>query len=130
MGKRIDFSRLHDRFIVLVNTYMQREQKTQQEVAELIGVNRPHLCLVLNKNQSRPLTRIMIEKCVQMGVFMVQDIYDEKPLTADEAHFWGELKLVQRRDLTKYLYLIEQKGGLDTALSVLKMMAENNTSKK
>ena len=131
MGIRIDFSRLHDRFIALIHKELKPVgEMTQQEFADKIGVNRTHLNLVLNKNPQRPLTRVMIEKCVEKGIFNVDQIYDGKATSKEEIDFWGELEVSERKELKKLLYEVEQAGNMATLIPVMRALATKKAEKK
>ena len=66
--KRLDLSRLHGRFVKLIDKYMAENDCKQQDVADLIGVQRTHFNAIINRAPNRPLTGYYLLKLITMGV--------------------------------------------------------------
>jgi len=85
--KRLMLDRLHSKFTKLVKDYMQKEGVNQGELADLVGIQRTHLNMLLNGN--RPLSGYYIFMFLKNGVFAVNDIYDGKSDNQREQDFWA-----------------------------------------
>ena len=86
--KKINISRLQDRFIQLVTAYMQEHGMTQQDLAKTVGIQRTHVNALLNSACDRPLTAYYLWKFIMKGVVKVSDIQDGKETDGREKDFW------------------------------------------
>lgn len=74
--KKLDLSRLHGRFVKLIEKYMGEHNLKQQDIADLAGIQRTHFNAILHKASNRPLTGYYIERFILRGIFTMEEIYD------------------------------------------------------
>ena len=86
--KRLILNRIWDRFVCLVKKYMKENDLTQKQMAELIGIQRPHLNNLLNKNPKRQLSAYYVWLFLRRRIFTVTEIYDGQAETERESEFW------------------------------------------
>ena len=110
MFKRLLIPRLQDRFISLVEYYLDRNRLTQYELAEYVGIPSSHLSNLLHKK--RTLSASYILNFIVKGVFMANELYDGRALTETEKEFWTTVDAFQRIKLLHKIVSAE-KMGLD-----------------
>ena len=118
MKKRIDVSRLQDRFVKLVKHYMIKHDLTQQELADRIGMERTHINALLN--EKRKLSTYYIWIFIRGGVLKASDIDDGKAESKDEEEFWQIAKEAENTGtLSKIAQLRKQGVDVDALLDAV-----------
>jgi hypothetical protein len=110
--KKINISRLQDRFIQLVTAYMQEHGMTQQDLAKTVGIQRTHVNALLNSACDRPLTAYYLWKFIMKGVVKVNDIQDGKGTDGREKDFWEMASEVENIATLKKIAKL-RKAGFD-----------------
>jgi len=108
--KKILLTRLWDKFISIVLAYLEKENMTQQELADLVGMQRSHLNALLNKSPGRPLSAYYLLKFIRVGVVKVSQIYDKKATDEREVDFWKQAKEAANLKLLAKIARIREKG--------------------
>ena len=111
--KRLDLDRLNSRFTKLVNAYMETNDLSQKEVADLVGMHRTHLSTLLNQTGERPLTGYYILKFLSKGVFTVDQIYDGKAKDQREEDYWKTAREAENLSLLNFIARVRQQKGVD-----------------
>lgn len=88
--KKIDLTRLYERFVSLIKKYIADKGLMQHELAEMVDMNQPNINALLNKK--RPLTAYYLFKFIRRGIICVDEIYDEKAENDREKEFWAIAK--------------------------------------
>jgi plasmid maintenance system antidote protein VapI len=107
--KKIDLSRLHARFGVLLERYMAGHRLKQGQVAKCIGMQRTHLNALINAK--RPLSAHHLIKFIIRGIVKVSDIKDdchERP--EREMEFWAVATEAENISLLKKIARLRQHG--------------------
>ena len=109
--KKIDLTRLSDKFAESVREYISEHDLTQQQVADKVGMQRSHLNALLNKSPNRPLTAYYLLKFIRVGVIKVEQIYDEDEATDREIDFWKQAREAENNHkLSGKIERIREKG--------------------
>jgi len=108
--KKILLTRLWTVFVQLVNKYMSDHNMTQQELADLVGMQRSHLNAMLNKAPSRPLSAYYLLKFIRKGVITVAQIKDGQIESDREQEFWDQAKEAENLKLLSKIARIRQQG--------------------
>ena len=90
--KKIKLIRLWDKFITLALAYMSDHGITQQELADMVGMQRSHLNALLNRSDGRPFTAYYLLKFIRAGVISVAQIRDNNEDCDREKEFWMQAK--------------------------------------
>jgi hypothetical protein len=101
--------RLHDRFIELCWQWMGSNRANKTGLANQVGLPYPRISELLGKKKR--LTMYYTRRFIKRGVFMVDDIYDGKPESAEEAEQWDILRIQEDMPLQKKITL-SLKGTL------------------
>ena len=108
--KKILFTRLWDVFISLVVKYMTNNGITQQEMADMVGMQRSHLNALLNRSEKRPLTAYYLLKFIRAGVISVTEIRDNRVDNDREKEFWSQAKEAENLKLLGKIARIRAEG--------------------
>ena len=108
--KKIIIERLWDRFIFLVKKYLKENQLTQGQLAEIVDMQRSHLCALLNKAPKRKLSVYYLFKFIQKGIIKVSEIYDEKAENKREIDFWKQAREAENMNLLAKIARIREHG--------------------
>ncbi len=108
--KKILLLRLWNKFIIIVRKYMHDHNLTQQELADIVDMQRSHLNALLNKASTRPLSAYYLLKFIRKGIIKVHDIQDGKIDSNREADFWDQAKEVENTKLLAKIARIRKKG--------------------
>lgn len=108
--KRLDLSRLNFRFTKLVRAYMQDNDMSQKDIAEVVGMQRTHLNALLNQSGERPLTGYYVLKFLSKGIFGVKQIYDGKAKDEKEKDFWKTANEAENIGLLQRIARLREKG--------------------
>ena len=108
--KKLYLDRLHGRFVKLIEKYQAENDCKQQDIADLIGVQRTHFNAIIHRAPNRPLTGYYLLKLITMGVFTVDEIYDGKSKTKNEDDFWRMAKVAGNHALLHRIAQLEEKG--------------------
>ena len=113
--KKILIPRLQNRFIELVDIYLQKHHINQKQLVNLVGIPESHLS-ALKPNASRQSKRILsmnyVFKFIKKGVFCTDDIYDGNVESDREREWWELAKLIEKKPLLEKI-AYAQKLGLD-----------------
>lgn len=108
--KKILLIRLWNIFIRLVKKYMAEHNFTQQEMADLVGMQRSHLNALLNKSPGRPLSAYYLLKFIRKGVVAVHEINDDKATAKRERDFWSQAREAENLKLLSKIARIREQG--------------------
>ena len=108
--KKILLTRLWDVFISLVVKYMTNNGITQQEMADMVGMQRSHLNALLNRSEKRPLTAYYLLKFIRAGVISVTEIRDNRVDNDREKEFWSQAKEAENLKLLGKIARIRAEG--------------------
>jgi len=108
--KKILLIRLWDDFIYLIKKHLEYHEMTQQELADLVGMQRSHLNALLNKSEHRPLTAYYLLKFIRKGIIKLEDIMDEKATDEREIEFWLQAKEAENLKLLGKIARLRKKG--------------------
>lgn len=111
--KRLELSRLNNRFSKLVKAYMRDNDLSQKDIAELVGMQRTHLNNLINQSGDRPLTGYYVLKFISRGVFTVKQIYDGKAGDDKEKDFWKTAKEAENLSLLNFIGKVRDQKGVD-----------------
>jgi hypothetical protein len=89
--KGIVVNRLRERFIKLCWDWIAEHHANKNQLAREVGTKPPRVSDLLNKKTN--LTMYYIKLFILGGVFSVEQIYDGKPESKEEAMAWAKLKL-------------------------------------
>ena len=116
--RRLNLKRLQQRFSYLVRSYMQKEDANQGEIADLVGIQRTHLNLLLNGK--RPLSAYYVFQFIRTGVFKMSEIYDGKADTDREKQFWRTASEAENISLLSRIAELRKKGiDIDSLLNMV-----------
>ena len=91
--KKLDLTRLYERFVSLINKYIADNGLTQYELADRVDMNQPNINALLNKK--RPLSAYYLFKFIRRRIISVDEIYDENAESDREKEFWAIAREVE-----------------------------------
>ena len=108
--KKLDLSRLHGRFVKLIEKYQTTHDVTQQDLAKMVGIQKTHFNAILRKAPNRPLTGYYILRFIGAGIFSMDDIYDGKAKSEAELEFWEMAKVAGNHALIARIVRLQKQG--------------------
>ena len=106
--RRLDLSRLQPVFSKLVYAYLQKNNYTQGELAEMVGIRRTHLNLLLSGK--RPLSAYYVFQFIRTGIFKMSEIYDGGADNQREVEFWEMASESENVAILRRIVKLRKKG--------------------
>jgi len=107
--KRLDLSRLQNKFIDIIQAYKNNNKVNQKHIAKLVGIPESHLSNLL-KGQ-RKLSANYLLKFISKDVLKTSDLKDNK-FNENEKDFWEIAELIENSSILQ-LSNEAKKLGLD-----------------
>lgn len=117
MYKRTKVDRLARKFSQLVRDYLASHNMDQGQLAARVGLNRSHVCSLVNGNRS--LSTYYVWHFLRGGVFKVDELYDGQPESKTEEEFWEKEKVAENYALLGSVVNLRKKGIEDEELKSL-----------
>ena len=108
--KKIIIIRLWDKFIFLIKRYLKENNLTQGQLAEIVDMQRSHLCALLNKSPGRKFSAYYLFKFIQKGIIEVSEIHDEEEENDREVNFWKMATEAENSKLLAKIARIREQG--------------------
>ena len=118
--KNLNLIRLQDRYIQILNAFMQKHKLSKKDCAKRIGQNESIFCDILNKR--RELSALYILPALNGGIMTTKDIYDGIPADEREASFWARQKNAENPKIMNLVNRITDAGG--DPMTLLEVQAE------
>lgn len=108
MFKKIPLDRIQNSFIHLTNRYMKEHDLSQKELAKIVKI--PASCLSQYMTKNRKISAQTIYPFLIKEVFLVNEIYDNKPDSKREEEFWAIASLRQKKGLLRAILDVQEIG--------------------
>jgi len=108
--KRIMLDRLQDRFIGLLERYMQDRDLNQEGLANKVGIERSLINKLLNRK--RRLSAYYVMLFIRSGVIHMHQLYDGKAESMAEEDFWQTAPELENYALLRKIARL-RKAGID-----------------
>lgn len=108
--KRIMLDRLQDRFIGLLERYMQDRDLNQEGLANKVGIERSLINKLLNRK--RRLSAYYVMLFIRSGVIRMHQLYDGKAESMAEEDFWQTAPELENYALLRKIARL-RKAGID-----------------
>ena len=106
--RRLDLNRLQPVFSKLVYAYLQTNDQTQGELAEIVGIQRTHLNLLLSGK--RPLSAYYVFQFIRAGIFTMSEIYDGGADNQREVEFWETASETENIAVLRRIAKLRKRG--------------------